>query len=396
MRPLIVYLAGVGWADVEAADRRLVTALSSSVDVIWVDPVISVLRAGTARRRPWSAGLVAPGVTRVVVLGPPGVTRLMIRSLASRLQSRGVRKAVVRHLAGTSGAVAAVVVASPLGRFPDLPGACRVLHVTDDWPAGASLMGLSASWVQRRESVLARAADLVTAVSPHLADRLSARRRVAVRVLANGCTVPQQVAADRQRPWPVVVGQINERTDLAVLEAVVEQTGVLRIIGPLTARDSAFVARFHELAALRGVEWMGQQPASVLPALLEEAAVGLTPYVDNAFNRASFPLKTLEYLAAGVPCVSTRTPSVTWLDTDLVDVADDADAFAAATVRWVAHPASGPEREQRRALAARHTWDARAAQLLHWLELAPAGASGERPTAQASTDVDVSLERSTP
>ena len=41
--------------------------------------------------------------------------------------------------------------------------------------------------------------------------------------------------------------------------------------------------------------------------------VGLTPYRDTEFNRASFPLKTLEYLGAGVPVVTANLPAARWL-----------------------------------------------------------------------------------
>ena len=40
-----------------------------------------------------------------------------------------------------------------------------------------------------------------------------------------------------------------------------------------------------------------------MPSYMAALKVGLTPYGDNEFNRASFPLKTLEYLSAGIAVV---------------------------------------------------------------------------------------------
>src|SRR5258708_23401667 len=47
--------------------------------------------------------------------------------------------------------------------------------------------------------------------------------------------------------------------------------------------------------------------------------VGITPYRDTPFNRASFPLKTLEYLGAGLPVVSADLPAARWLRANLTD-----------------------------------------------------------------------------
>lgn len=66
--------------------------------------------------------------------------------------------------------------------------------------------------------------------------------------------------------------------------------------------------------------------------------VGLVPYGDPAFNRASSPLKTLENLAAGRAVVATDLPAVCWLDTALVTVAGDPDGSADAVEAALAAP----------------------------------------------------------
>ena len=88
--------------------------------------------------------------------------------------------------------------------------------------------------------------------------------------------------------------------------------------------------------------------------------VGLTPYADTAFNRASFPLKTLEYLAAGRAVVSTPLPANDWLGTDLIDIAAGPSRFAARVRRLLAEPATPDLVARRRAFANEHGWDRRA------------------------------------
>ena len=56
----------------------------------------------------------------------------------------------------------------------------------------------------------------------------------------------------------------------------------------------------------------------------------MTPYAESPFNRASFPLKTLEYLAAGLGVVSTDMPSARWLNTSLISLQSEPHDFALA------------------------------------------------------------------
>ena len=68
--------------------------------------------------------------------------------------------------------------------------------------------------------------------------------------------------------------------------------------------------RIERLLEQPNVQWVGPKPFESLPTYLRAIDVGVTPYTDTAFNRGSFPLKTLEYLAAGRGVVArTSRPS---------------------------------------------------------------------------------------
>jgi teichuronic acid biosynthesis glycosyltransferase TuaH len=96
--------------------------------------------------------------------------------------------------------------------------------------------------------------------------------------------------------------------------------------------------------------------------------VGLTPYADTSFNRASFPLKTLEYLAAGVPVVSTDMPAARWLNSEHVTISEDAEAFARHVTEVLSQPENESQRQSRRDFAAGHSWVIRAKQFLELLK----------------------------
>jgi teichuronic acid biosynthesis glycosyltransferase TuaH len=117
------------------------------------------------------------------------------------------------------------------------------------------------------------------------------------------------------------------------------------------------------LVARPNVEWVGPKRFDELPSYLRIIDVGLLPYVDSAFNRASFPLKTLEYLAAGRPVVATTLPVIRWLDTELIATADEPDIFARRTAEEATTSRSPDLIERRRAFAATHSWSKRVEQL---------------------------------
>ena len=57
-----------------------------------------------------------------------------------------------------------------------------------------------------------------------------------------------------------------------------------------------------------------------MPPLLRRMTVGITPYAGSEFNRASFPLKTLEYLGAGLRGHYRSSGDARWLERDMARV----------------------------------------------------------------------------
>ena len=374
--PTIVWLAGTGWDQITGTDKRIVRQIGLLRPVVWVDPPVAL-----DRRRPRLGASapepVAPGVTRVSVSVLPGITRRGIRLITARI----VDAVVASLLAGLDDAT--VVVAFPLARLPRGSTATRVLYVTDDWLDGAALMGFSPAVVRGTLRANLARADAVAAVTPSLlrlvlgeGTRGADATALAARVVANGAPAPTAAPVDREHVAGLV-GQINERLDLSLLEELVRRGVPLRIIGPRADRDPAFGRRLDSLLAAPGVEWLGPVPQSELALHLGRLGLGLTPYVDTPFNRASFPLKTLEYLSAGLRVVSSDLPASRWLDTPFVAVRGDAASFADAVVTELALPVDPARDDECRAFAARHSWVQRADELLELVD-SVRGAFAER------------------
>ncbi len=382
----VVYLPGVSWDDVAGTDRRLVEALARSGPVIWIDPAVSILR-GRLRSADTASPLPA-SVVRLRTYGPPALTRPLVRTVTRTLVARQIRRALVQ----LSAAPASVVLAAPNRRFPRGIDGVRVLYVTDDWVGGAGLMGLSRADTETILRQNAREADMVLAVSPVLADVVAGQTGATrVDVLANGADPVEQLPRPAPAGSPaILIGQLNERLDIGILEGLADARLPLTVVGPRVDRDPAFARRLDALLASPSVDWLGARPYSDLADLMAGCSVGITPYADSPFNRSSFPLKTLEYLGAGLPVVSTDIPAARWLGDAHLDIVDSPAAFVAGVARRI-HEARTPDEDAaRHAFARTHSWDARAAMLRQRI----GQASGSRGNAAPVEDRTVKYSQS--
>ena len=369
---LVVICAANNWDEVKLADRHMAEHLAARVPVLYVDPPISHLTrlnaplVAPSLKRP-RLRLLAPGLARYTPLVPPKPMEPALLPLTSRIVRRGLRGAL-RRLGGR------VEVVLSTWMFVDAYGflgeRVRAYWWRDDPVAAAPLWRRSAERLAAGDRRLTETSDLVLSVSEGVAGELRSRG-VEAAYLPNGCDAAfyagVEDAADPpgvDLPGPVAgfVGHLNSRTDLGLLEATVNAGASLLLVGP---RDPSFVPeRFAALAARPDVHYAGPQRFDDLLPYLKKIDVGVVPYADGRFNRNSFPLKTLEYLAAGRPVVSTPLPAVRSLETDLVTLAEAPAEFGRAVMRE-AHLTHRPAlAADRRAFAARHSWDARAEQLL--------------------------------
>ncbi|MBL7524463.1 glycosyltransferase [Frankia sp. CNm7] len=330
-RDVVVVVSGTSWDGVWSSERQIAERLAAAVEVLWVDPPMSPLtlaRDPAARRALAGAGgprllrRVRPGITRLTPVVTPGVSRPVL----ARAADAGVRLAIRAAARRLGARVTAMLVASQADVFGAAPASARtVFYCTDDFAAGAGLMGISPLLARRAEWRQVRAADVTVVISEVLARRWRLDG-VDTIVVPNGCAAEVFAgiddvapAADLGLPGPVagLVGHVSDRIDRRYLDAVADTGASLLLVGP---RDPDY--DLGGLLDRPNVRWTGARPFEALPAYLRVIDVGLTPYADTPFNRASFPLKTLEYLAAGRPVVSTDLPATRWLGTDLITVAD--------------------------------------------------------------------------
>ena len=111
------------------------------------------------------------------------------------------------------------------------------------------------------------------------------------------------------------------------------------------------------MRALPNIYLFGPKLPDVLPAYVQHLDVGLLPYRVTDYTKYIYPLKLHEYLAAGVPVVSSAIRTV--LDfQNVVAVASTPEEWEAAIARAILPDAKSEERtEARRVVARAHDWD---------------------------------------
>ena len=175
---------------------------------------------------------------------------------------------------------------------------------------------------------------------------------------------PEHYAVDRPpRPDgapPVAgyIGVIDERIDLDLVDglAAALPQWEIQMVGPVAKIDP------DTLPQRDNITYPGAPPYERLPHVLAGFDVALMPFALNESTRSISPTKTLEYLAAGLPVVSTRIPDVVADHGSVVALADDAHGFARECLAALrSDPA--PHRARAEALLRLHHWDAIAARM---------------------------------
>lgn len=130
------------------------------------------------------------------------------------------------------------------------------------------------------------------------------------------------------RPRVGYAGVIDERIDLPLIAAVATARPEVEIVlvGPIAKIDPA------DIPDRENVHLLGMKPYADLPAYLAGWDVGWMPFARNEATRYISPTKTPEYLAAGLPVVSTSIHDVVdpYGRHGLVAIADTAEETVAA------------------------------------------------------------------
>jgi UDP-galactopyranose mutase len=219
---------------------------------------------------------------------------------------------------------------------------------------------------EAEERILARAA-VVFVSSAAMEERLAKLHANVIRAPAAAVDLDAFASPfldDPDRRVAVYAGAIDFRFDSEIVAVSAERLPDWRFVvaGPI---EGPAMGRLGELPNVR---LAGRLPGADVPHLLAGASVCLMPYRQDAFTDTVFPVKLVEYLAAGKPIVSTPIAAVREFG-DVVAVGADPDSFAEAIVAGAASY-SDAERQRRIDRARPFSWDRRMDQLQDAVEAA--------------------------
>jgi glycosyltransferase involved in cell wall biosynthesis len=284
-----------------------------------------------------------------------------IGRLNGYLIARGVNQVLREH--DVRAPVVWTRVATPIAwhAIRRIDPAVLVYQVVDNFPHNPiippSLRDMHGAYAER----FSRSADLIFASARGLKEKKDPLNDD-VHFFPNGVEVDkfrQPVSGEPEalcsigRPRLGFVGTVAPPVDFATIDAVARRRPdwSFVFIGPTTQ-----FARLGDLKQLDNVHFLGPVDHDDLPAYCQALDLGLIPYERTEFTEYTFPSKLAEYLASGLPVLSSNIPEMRHYR-DVIGIYEDADDFVQAARKQLGSTAE-TEVAKRRDLAQHLSWDA--------------------------------------
>ncbi|MEW6742810.1 MAG: glycosyltransferase [Planctomycetota bacterium] len=194
--------------------------------------------------------------------------------------------------------------------------ASRLVYQDRDYEPGLvpdRLRRIYTGWLEKK---LLRRADLIVSIGPRLAELRRAQAQKAVHVIPTGVDW-DLLARARLRPHRghtlVYAGALFSWSGLEVAIPALQRIrrlfpeARLLVIG---GGQPAYETLLREMAAAHGldgsIEFCGRQPHSRVAELLARGDLGLAVSQPVPFRQYAYPLKVIEYMAAGLPVLATE------------------------------------------------------------------------------------------
>lgn len=355
---------GDDWGRHPSTTQHLVRALPDGDRVVWLDsiamraPRFSTADLGRAwrklprLRRPSERESTASEVTRLTPILLPWHTRPTIRRI-NRLLLR-------RTLAGTSRRMGlvrpTVLCANPVAAYY-ANALCRGLLAylrLDDYPR---LPGVDAELARHAERRMRSKADLCFATAQALIPE-EPEAQETWHYLPQGVDVAHFGRVPTAPPEGRVLGffgLLAEWIDFDLIAAVADARPdwTIELRGPVRVLPDSLRTRAN-------VRVLPALPYAQLPEAIAHWRAAWLPFRVSELTRGVNPLKAREYLAAGLPCISTPLPELAALPQVAVGAsAKDVIHF----LECEALADTEGKRLARRAAMLEHSWSARAASL---------------------------------
>lgn len=149
------------------------------------------------------------------------------------------------------------------------------------------------------------------------------------------------------------VGWITERTDLMLIEYLAKKRPdwIIIVAGPQHTEIPKKLLSFENLF------FPGPVPYKNVPKLIRSFDVCVIPNKDNDYSRSMSPLKLYQYLASGLPIVSTNVAGISAYKA-YIEIANNYEEFVSA-IDYVINNDTINNSLERISIAKKQTWDIR-------------------------------------
>lgn len=248
-----------------------------------------------------------------------------------------------------------------------IPARLAIFDAVDDWSQHASYLR-QREVLKQNYQMIGEQADLIFTVSDGLRALFPKDK---TRWIPNGVDLRVFEKTNHQvRPTelasvakPIVgyVGTVQERLDFELLEyvcgAIPEAEFVF--VGPVWGGVQHRVDALMQSCA--NVRFLGRRPYEAVPVYLQAMDVAIIPHRIDTFIQSTNPMKMYDYLAAGMPIVTTPGAG-TETFSQVISIVETPSAFAQA-IREALQD-KDPERKRKRQQAvSEHTWANRVSQM---------------------------------
>ncbi|WP_437911770.1 glycosyltransferase [Sorangium sp. So ce302] len=341
------------WTGDPLSKTHLMRGLSKDNRILWVSSIgyrapkasgrdfrriLDKLKAFTEPVREVEPNLFVLNPLAIPAWGNPAM-HAVNRELLKLQVRRATDRLGLRNVVNWVFTPTAAVIAGALGE------SFLIYYCVDEFTAfhdvPAELMDLERSLVEKVDLCIVSSEKLLRTKSQYNPRTALVRHGVQYEhfrtALAPKTKIPADIAA---LPKPVIgyFGLMaDEWIDIPLMEAVARHFsgGSMVLLGKVTTDIS-------RLTALPNVHVLGRKPFSELPAYCKGFDVAINPFPINEMTLNANPLKVREYLAAGLPVVSTRIPEVEVVKE--ARIGDTTEAFIELLEEELKLPGPRPER----------------------------------------------------
>lgn len=325
MKPTLIVLSHLLWGFVFQRPQHLLTRLAKEYDIIFVEEPVK-----------GDDELITHETDNITVAVPH--TSLDEHGFTDQ-QNDKIKELLVKFIAEKKIENYLVWVYTPLA-YPIVEALSPDVIIYDCMDELSMFMGSQANTLREREKELLRVANVVFTgghsiyqakkeFNPNvicLPSAVDIDHYDPVKCMANleEVNLANDLQKNVKNPCIGFFGVIDERLDIDLVKYLSEfnPNWDIVMVGPVVKIDPAILPKADN------IHWLGQQNYKILPQLCSKWDVCILPFALNDSTKFISPTKTLEYMAAEKPIVSTAITDVKFAFSDVVLVADNHREFA--------------------------------------------------------------------